>query len=454
MGVLKNKPKQKKNTSNPRLAEVPVRKNLPTVLQLNEMLFTKYILPYVKPLEKNATKEQKKETALKLLEIIHTNGGLAGIKYEEGINRTIKSPNEVLKDKKADCDELAFLYISVAERLKLGIEDFSILEMKFNFSEGNSNHAVVLNIENKVFELTTGRISRINGTTNAELNKAYAGKPFNEKEVVSVSLISNSKGGKEMGATYYETRANDMLREGKIVEAVESFEEAYNLKPTKKRKGKIIRNSFSISINLREQNKYKSAEKYLKKILKYEKTNAMAHYNLGVCYSKRTGIKYKRMAIREFQKAINNASDKKLMKTTYHVMKTIYHDLLVLQIEIKDLDGAEETIKGIEQKNIISARLYRLMGDVHRIRGRHKEAIEVYDNSIALDKGYLIAYYNKAVIFYNLGAAEFNVGEYKKATKNFGHALDVINRGLNNCSSDVNHSMLLNFKKKIKKKLK
>ena len=71
-------------------------------------------------ISKNGRKPTQTQREGHLFQLIRKDGGL-GIKYEWSKDRMPKTPDQVLRDRRGDCDEMSLLFVATARKLGLDL---------------------------------------------------------------------------------------------------------------------------------------------------------------------------------------------------------------------------------------------------------------------------------------------------------------------------------------------
>jgi len=158
-----------------------------------------------------------------------------------------------------------------------------------------------------------------------------------------------------------------------------------------------------------DQNQFKKAEEtYLTLVRNSDKNNFTPLYNLGIFYAR---TKKYESAIDFFRKALSIKND-----------VDIRVDLANVYFEVKDLDKSEKQTSLILEQEPNNAKARLILSKILIDRKEYAEALEKLDQTIAMDKNNVSAYYLKAICLLqeDLGdlpgqtlrmAASFNVSE-------------------------------------------
>jgi hypothetical protein len=143
----------------------------------------KYILKHIKPLPSNATPTMRQAKLKELFNLIRI-GGKLGIQYQYSGKRKPKTPDEVLKPgkgMKADCDELAMLYVAAARQLNIGTKGISMGGFQFSTSKAGTSKTIghaalfVSGAKKHIFDFTKGKIMPVTDFSNSTISKTYHG---------------------------------------------------------------------------------------------------------------------------------------------------------------------------------------------------------------------------------------------------------------------------------------
>ncbi len=139
------------------------------------------ITKHIRPLGPSATPDQQEKALRKLFDIIKI-GGTLGITYQHSGGRKPRSPDEVIRAGKADCDELATLFVAAARHLNIKVTGIRLGAMEFSTSRpgtGTPEKHVALFVQGAkskfIFDFTYGRTFQVADFKHATVQKAYAG---------------------------------------------------------------------------------------------------------------------------------------------------------------------------------------------------------------------------------------------------------------------------------------
>lgn len=136
------------------------------------------ILQHMKPLPANATPAQRQQALQQLFNLVRI-GGTLGMQYSVGTNRQLRTPDESLRTRGADCDELAMLFVAAARALNIPLTNVSMGSMQLNGSGGQTmGHAVLyvrLGAQNFVFDFTRSSPISVRDFSAATIQGVYNG---------------------------------------------------------------------------------------------------------------------------------------------------------------------------------------------------------------------------------------------------------------------------------------
>jgi hypothetical protein len=132
-------------------------------------------------LPNNATPRQRAQALTQLYNLVRV-GGTLGMRYQIGTGRQARGPDEALRTRRADCDELAMLFIAAARHLNISTNGISLATMDFHTSQPGNNppvgHAVLLvrNGNNRqIFDFTSNAPVTVANFNQATIENHYRG---------------------------------------------------------------------------------------------------------------------------------------------------------------------------------------------------------------------------------------------------------------------------------------
>ena len=96
------------------------------LLKIDDVFYNNKIKPELDKLGQNPTEKEKIEAIFNLVKA----KGKLGIEYNIS-KRIPKTPDQVLKNKKGDCDELSLTFLAVAEKAGISIKKFNFVVITF-----------------------------------------------------------------------------------------------------------------------------------------------------------------------------------------------------------------------------------------------------------------------------------------------------------------------------------
>ncbi len=161
-----------------------------------------------------------------------------------------------------------------------------------------------------------------------------------------------------------------------------------------------------------EKNDYRNADNNFSSVIKLDSNNALAYYNRGKCqlmlnHAETAGVDFD--AAR--QKGLDSANVQNI-----NAYAAGYYQRAVNKATEATKDSAIKLADYAIAINPFSS-IYRFTrGEYYFSLHNYKEAINNYDQALALDKSYVDALYKRGLAFYNLG-------EYKTAVENYTSAV-------------------------------
>ncbi len=185
--------------SSPRTGKAQQQRIMSQTLRISPALLGR-ITKHIKPLGPSATPDQQRKALRKLFDIIKI-GGTLGITYQYAGKREPRTPEEAIKTGKADCDELAMLFVAAARHLNIPLTNVSMGSMQFKGAGGQTmGHAVLYvktGAQNFVFDFTRSSPISVRDFNQATIQRAYNG--------TTVSYGPNAPGFKVTSTTSLRT---------------------------------------------------------------------------------------------------------------------------------------------------------------------------------------------------------------------------------------------------------
>lgn len=139
------------------------------------------IQQHMKPLPPNATPRQREQALQQLFNLVRV-GGTLGMQYHSGTGRTPRGPDDALRTRQADCDELCMLFIAGARHLNIPLTGVSMGVVQFNTSRpgttATEGHAMLFirgSGGNQVFDFTHAAPRRVASFSQTVIQNLYRG---------------------------------------------------------------------------------------------------------------------------------------------------------------------------------------------------------------------------------------------------------------------------------------
>ncbi len=374
-----------------------------------------------------------------------------------------RTPDQVLKEKTGDCDELARTYVAIAQQLGIKFSEFNMLEIAWKVKYGEAEetktslHACVVKVGKERFLIdpaigippkpleVTGNL-KDNPQLITALNETYTkddqGKPrrtVDRAEIVGVDeqqkyrLLEKPA---QFASLYYYQQGIAYENQRKLEEAVKAYETAYKLDETNWRaKISFIEDSYDLGVRKLDERELGTndeqtrrllveARKVFEKVVVLKPEHAKAHNELGTIFFEFGDKASIRKALNKFELALKYNEN----------LTQAYHNKGLCHKALGDYQQAEMAFKEVirRQPNDVDSRVE--LSHVYILSKNYDKAIETCEAILTLEQGNTTAYCNLGSAYNSKGLLAFDKKDFVFAEQYFAKAIQAYERALDSHS--------------------